>query len=75
MTVVEAGRPVAFEKCTIKQARMFKDLTRKYVAEQCGVSEFAMKRYEDGAQPVPFMVVKKLSEFYGISMDCFVIEN
>ena len=68
----EAKRKVAFEKCTIKQARLFNDVTRKAVADYCGISEYMLKRYEDGVQPVTFVVVLKVAEFFNIPIECFV---
>ena len=72
MRNADEKRPVAFEKCTNKQARLFNDVTRKTVADYCGISEYMLKRFEDGDQPVTFVVVLKIAEYFNIPIECFV---
>ena len=43
-------------------------MSRKKFAERLGISEEEVKRYEENPQEMPFGIVKKISDEFGIPM-------
>lgn len=53
---------------TIKEERLFKVLSRKFVTELIAISEATLKSYEEGKRLVKSDAIYKLSQIYDITM-------
>lgn len=53
----------------IRDIREDKDLTQQNIADYLDLYLTTYRRYESGEQTIPINIVKRLSEFYKVSMD------
>ena len=53
---------------TLFEARRMRNKTRAEVADETGISESSLVRYETGQRAVPEMTARKLARFYGLSL-------
>lgn len=53
----------------IKEERLFKGMSLKFVAELINISEATLKSYEEGRRLVRLDVVYQLSQIYDINID------
>ena len=69
MRDIVESRNLSDKQISLREARLRKGLTMKWVAEKVGVTEGAMCRYEKGERKVPFETAKQLAEIYGVSLE------
>ena len=64
------------EGCTmrLKEIRQGKGLTQKQVADHIGCNPCVYSRYETGEREPSIHILKQLSAFLGVSIDC-IVEN
>ena len=53
----------------IRDLREDKDLTQQQIADYLNLYLNTYRRYETGQQTIPINLVKRLSAFYGVSID------
>ena len=53
----------------IRDLREDADMTQKEIAEKLGMSQTGYSKYETGENDIPTVILIKLSEFYGVSID------
>ncbi len=53
----------------IRDLREDKDLTQQQIADYLNLYLNTYRRYETGQQTIPISLVKRLSAFYGVSID------
>lgn len=56
----------------LKELRMERKLSQKYVAEQLGISTRAYSHYEQGDRDVPIALLKELCKFFDVSADYLI---
>ena len=53
----------------IRDLREDRDLTQKQVAQMLGMSQTGYSKYETGENDIPTLILIKLADFYGTSID------
>lgn len=53
----------------VRDLREDNDLTQEYIAEYLDIYLTTYRRYETGEQTIPINILKKLSNFYKVSID------
>lgn len=59
----------------LKKWRQQKGLTRKEFGKQCGVSEHAVAKWEQGVYPVPPLVMKEISSLAQLAIPLPTMKN
>ena len=53
----------------IRDLRSDRDLTQKELAKILGMSQTGYSKYETGENDIPTLILIKLADFYGVSVD------
>ena len=53
----------------LKELRCEKNLLQKDIANKLGMSQTGYSKYEVGTNDIPTEILKKLSDFYSVSID------
>lgn len=56
----------------LKRIREIENYTQSYVAEQLGITQQAYANYERGARQPDNEMLKKMSKFFNVSVDCIL---
>ena len=60
-------------KITLKAARVNAGLTQKEAAKLLGIHFQTLSKYENDSSNIPFSLVEKASEIYGLPISCFFL--